>query len=388
MQTAILISQIKNGLRAILKPVLPLIQSIRVFPARKRVQKQASLLKKQSGLSICYLTVQFPDRPALRTEYANGGAVKLTFLAEHFPHSFPKASILYTVSSVKNVGADDITRYAKQNGIKIILNQNGVSYPAWNSGNWQEPNNRMRKIFNRADFIVYQSEFCRSGALKFLGENQCPSQVIYNPVDTNLYQPVSKSIKNRGPVLLLGGNQYARYRFEAALEVLECTLALHPGTSLIITGKLWGDNHLVSMDIAKRLMREKNLTQHVTFSGAYTQNEAPGIFHRADILLHTQYNDASPSLVTEAMAAGLPAVYSASGGVPELIGPEAGIGIQVENSWEKISLPNPKLMAQAVIQVWENLPAFSDAAHQRAVEQFSLEKFVKAHQELFNRVLG
>ena len=383
-----MIFRIKSGIRAVLKPILPLIRSIRSYPARRRVQMQAALLKKQSGLSICYLTAQFPNRPALRTEYANGGAVKLTFLAEHFPHSFPQASILYTVSSEKNVGADAIILYAKQNGIKIILNQNGVSYPAWNSGNWQEPNIRMKKNFDQADFIVYQSKFCRSGALKFLGENQCPSQIIYNPVDINLYQPVSKPVKNRGPVLLLGGNQYTRYRFETALEVLKCTLPLLPEASLIVTGKLWGDNQLVSMDIAKRLLKEKNLTERVTFSGAYTQNEAPGIFQRADILLHTQYNDASPSLVTEAMAAGLPAVYSASGGVPELIGLEAGIGIQVENSWEKISLPDPNLMAQAVIQVWESLPVFSEAARQRAVDQFSLEKFIKAHQELFDQVLG
>ena len=55
---------------------------------------------------------------------------------------------------------------------------------------------------------------------------------------------------------------------------------------------------------------------------------------RADLLLHTKYNDPCPTVVLEAMASGLPVVYSASGGVPELVGEEAGVGIPAPFDWE------------------------------------------------------
>ena len=74
----------------------------------------------------------------------------------------------------------------------------------------------------------------------------------------------------------------------------------------------------------------------------------------ADLLLHTQYNDACPGLVLEAMACGLPVVYSASGGTPELVGPEAGLGVAAEQSWEKTYPPDPNKMAGAVLTVLED----------------------------------
>jgi glycosyltransferase involved in cell wall biosynthesis len=66
--------------------------------------------------------------------------------------------------------------------------------------------------------------------------------------------------------------------------------------------------------------RELKLQDHVTFTGSYTQQQAVDIYRGADVLLHTQYNDACPSVVLEAMACGLPVVYSNSGGVGELVG--------------------------------------------------------------------
>jgi glycosyltransferase involved in cell wall biosynthesis len=381
------VGKLKTALRQALRPILPQVRALRVWPERWQAQRLAAQLKPTPNLTVCYLTSAFPRRPALRTEFAHGGAVKLTFLAETFPHAYPAASLLYTVSSIPHPGQADIVRVARQKGLKIVLNQNGVAYPAWHGQGWEIPNLFQRKTYLQADFIVYQSEFCRLGAEKFLGQPTAPGLVIYNPVDLNLYQPRAYPQARQAPVLLLGGNQYEQYRFESALDVLQETIKLLPNTKLIITGKLWGENPQLSLETAKRKIHTLGLSEAIEFTGTYPQKIAPEIFQRADILIHTKYNDPSPNLIPEALAAGLPVVYSASGGVPELVAPEAGIGIPVEASWDQISLPDPQKMAEAVLTVWEKRATYAAAARQSAEERFALADFTAAHREIFAQLL-
>src|SRR6185437_2830139 len=144
--------------------------------------------------------------------------------------------------------------------------------------------------------------------------------------------------------LLLGGNQYQRYRLETALETLELVRREDPDARLLVGGAL-------SFPAASR--------PGVELLGPYTQAEAPELFRRADILLHTKYNDPCPTVVLEAMASGLPVVHSASGGTPELVGYDAGIGIQAPLDWEQDHPPEPERLAAAVLTVAERLPEYA-----------------------------
>ena len=77
----------------------------------------------------------------------------------------------------------------------------------------------------------------------------------------------------------------------------------------------------------KNFQQGIGVAERVEFLGPYSQLEAPHILRRGHVLLHTKYNDPCPTAVIEAMACGVPVVYSSSGGVPELVGQEAGIGV-------------------------------------------------------------
>src|SRR6185369_2035081 len=122
------------------------------------------------------------------------------------------------------------------------------------------------------------------------------------------------------------------------------------------------------------------LTDRVTLSGAYVQADAPQIFRSASLLLHTKYNDPCPTVVLEAMASGLPVVYSASGGVPELVGADAGIGIGAPLDFEHDHPPDPEALAAAVLTVAERLDDFGEAARRRAVERFDVRAWVQRHR--------
>jgi glycosyltransferase involved in cell wall biosynthesis len=379
--------EIKKILRAALGPLLPIVRSARSLPARRRAGSAGDVLRPVADIAVCYLTGNFPKRPPLRAEIAHGGAIKLTALAEAFPHTYPRASLLYVVSSLDHPGKAEIVRTAKKRGVKIVINQNGVAYPGWHGPGWQLPNQKQRACYELADFVIYQSNFCQISAEKYLGKIDVPSAVLYNPVDLDFFVPAKNRHRHDEPVLMLGGNQFSAYRFESAAHILQKLLTSLPGARLVVTGNLWGENQASALRQALTLAGRLGIRENLQFTGPYSQETARTLFQGADILLHTQFQDASPGLIGEALATGLPVVYSASGGTPELISLEAGIGIPVEPSWDRINLPDPQDMARALLHVWDQHPRYAEAARQCAVERFNLLSYTQNHRAIFSQLL-
>ena len=65
------------------------------------------------------------------------------------------------------------------------------------------------------------------------------------------------------------------------------------------------------------------------------------------------------------MATGLPVVYPRSGGVPELVGDEAGVGVPHPDGYERDEPPSAEALAAAVTHVLANLQPYSAAARKR-----------------------
>jgi len=380
----VLINSLKRRFPTFFHFVFQYRDSLKALPARLRL---SAFKRGDAGLAVSYLSENFPKPPALRSEYTHGGSVKLTYLAESFPHSFPSTNLLYAVSSVAHPLQNEILQTAKGKGLKIVINQNGVAFPAWAGADYESSNRTLKQLISFADFIVYQSDFCKQSAERYITPpNNVPNEILYNPVDTRLFLPESFSSKPKALTLLLGGNQYEKYRLELALQTLH---ALHrdvPNAKLIVTGNLW-----LPRDEAeawtKQTLKDLNLNDHVIFTGTYSQTDAPALYSQAHLLLHTKYADPSPGLVLEAMALGMPVVHLNNGGVPELVG-DSGVEVHVDHDWNMINLPSPQLMAEAVIQAYSQGEELSQKAHRRAVEIFSLERFVARHKEIFERVLS
>lgn len=378
-----LLSPLKRTFPNFFRAVFALRDWAKTLPTRLKL---STLQKSEMRLAVAYLSLHFPDPPVSRSEFAHGGAVKLTYLSENIPHHFPSANLLYAVSSVAHPLQIKILETAKHKSLKIVFNQNGVAFPAWDGNNYEASNFSLKQLISFADFIIYQSQFCKDSAERYISPPDVLNEVIYNPVDTRLFSPDACPAKPETLTLLLGGNQYEKYRLELALQTLKSLHRDVPNAKLIVTGNLW-----LSRDEAeswtKQALHDMNLTEHVTFTGTYAQIDAPALYSHAHLLLHTKYADPSPGLVLEAMALGMPVVHLDNGGVPELVG-NAGIGVHVEHDWNKINLPSPQAMADAVLRVYAGREEYSQKARQRAEDLFSLEKFVAKHKEIFEKVLN
>jgi glycosyltransferase involved in cell wall biosynthesis len=299
-------------------------------------------------------------------------------LAARFPNTPTGFSLLYLGTTWLPRDLDALLRLARRRDVPVVVNQDGVGYPGWAGDRSEEVNRPLRRAVLAADHVIYQSEFSKLSADLFLGEPQGTWEVLPNAVDVARFTPAAQPPAG-GPVLLLGGDQTQEYRLDLALQTLAALLPRHPDARLLITGRL--------VSSPDRLLDELGLRDSVFLLGEYAQRDAPGIFRRAHVLLHTKVKDPCPTLVLEAMASGVPVVYPASGGTVELVGDEAGLGVAHPDSWERDEPPSPEALADAVDRVLGDLPRFAAAARSRAVERFPLEPWLDRHAALFERLV-
>ena len=319
------------------------------------------------------------DRVPAPGEPVAGGTAKFQRLATRFANHPTDFSLLYLGSTWLPRDLSWLLRLARRRGIPVVLNQNGVGYPGWAGEGVEAFNRPIREALLAADHVLYQSEFCKRSADEWVAPASGSWEVLHNAVDVDRFAPAEQAPEG-GPVLLLGGDQYQEYRLELGLRTLAALLPQHPGAELLVTGRLVAPVEL--------LVAELGLEGRVHVLGRYAQADAPAIFRRAHLLLHTKVNDPCPSLVIEAMASGLPVVYPRSGGVPELVGDEAGIGVPHADDFDRDDPPAAEALADAVARVLGDRERFASAARARAVERFALGPWLDRHAALFEELLA
>tara|TARA_R100000027_G_scaffold61041_3_gene52139 strand:- start:2405 stop:3514 length:1110 start_codon:yes stop_codon:yes gene_type:complete len=319
-----------------------------------------------------------------RDEPASGGIVKLQDLSEEYPNCRWRANTLYLISSCYPWTVRWQVKTARFFGAKIVLNQNGVAYPAWKPEGWEEENQRAAWIHHRASAVVYQSQFCRKCALEWLRENAPEkNEVLLNPVDLETFRPVVRSIESEFTLLLAGSHQFG-YRVRTALETLS---ALDDSYVLVVAGAYnWKGSESEAMEEAKAWARELKVEDRVEFRGRYLQSEAPDLFGTSHLLLHTKVMDPCPRLVAEALATGLPVVYASSGGLPEMVSEEAGVGVVSTENFETEEPADSRGFAVAVKKVRADYERYSRGARVCAKERFDRKPWIEEHGKLFRSV--
>lgn len=316
--------------------------------------------------------------------HIHGGAVKLLHLREGLSADEACFNILYLVSSAQPPFAADLVRHCKRAGIRFVWNQNGVAYPGWAGPESERHNGPMRQLREQADFVVYQSRFCRESAEEFLGPCRVPSATLVNPVHLDRFRPADEPIPSAPLRLLtLGTHGYA----ERVLSAIRCVRVLRDSgiaATLTIAGKLeWSGG---AGDVAAEIAANQ-LGGQVRVLPPFSQEEAIRLYQEHHILLHPKYLDPCPTVVIEALACGLPVIGSASGGLPELVPPGTGVLTPAPVVWDRMITPSGEEQAAAVRDIAADLPAFSRAARAHAEEHFDAQKWTEQHRGIFRNLL-
>ena len=166
-----------------------------------------------------------------------GGTAKFQRLAARFPNRPTDFTLLYLGSTWLPRDLGPLARLAARRGIPVVLNQDGVGYPAWAGERADEVNRPLRQALAAADHVLYQSEFSKQSADLFLGQPAKAWEVLYNAVDIDHFSPADEPPPS-GPVVLLGGDQYQPYKLELGLRAFAVLRAAHADARLLVTGRL------------------------------------------------------------------------------------------------------------------------------------------------------
>ena len=331
------------------------------------------------SITVSYAHVDFPRSVPGEDALISGGGVKYFDLNRYLPHAGLECHVLYVVSSSHHREISALMDKAQSCGIKVVWNQDGVYVPfAYGAEKVATGNSRMASLFHRADYVFYQSDYAKRSCDRFLGNRIGPSEVLYNAVDTERFAPGERR-RNGELVLLVAGSHDSPYRLRIALETLHLLVQQRKRVRMIVAGKI----HQSAQQEHRQLATSLGVDRCVEFWGPYGRGVAPDVFRSGDVFLHTQYGDVCPTVVLEAMSSGLPVIYSAAGGTPELVGDEAGWGVPAEFSWEEVRPPKPSLLAEGVLMVAESWDRYSDAARERAVSRFDLRPWLARHRAIF-----
>ena len=130
----------------------------------------------------------------------------------------------------------------------------------------------------------------------------------------------------------------------------------------------------------ERQVRELHLEGKIHFLGRCT--DIPELLGASDVFVLPSQNEGNPLALMEAMAAGLPVVATAVGGVPELLEDHKSGFLVAPGDWEA--------MGGAMIALLGNIEMrrrMAASAAQRAVEVFSATRMAQGYTELYERSL-
>ena len=160
----------------------------------------------------------------------------------------------------------------------------------------------------RADRIIAPSHYTARLIRRWLATAP-PIDVIHNAAPDIVDRSVDPLAGVPRPRLVMAGRFIALKRVDGVVRALR----RWPSASLVLVGS--GEEEAA----LRALSAAEGVAPRVHFTGPLSQHDLLRVFSHADALVLNSTTENCPHVLLEAMAAGLPAVATRVGGVPELV---------------------------------------------------------------------
>jgi glycosyltransferase involved in cell wall biosynthesis len=234
------------------------------------------------------------------------------------------------------------------------------------------------------DRVIAVSEMTRQHHIRAGGLSPSKVITIYNGVDLSLYAARGDESRREGrrelgvahdaPLLMTVAVLRPPKGIQYMLEAMPWILEKHPRAKYVIVGSGPHEQPLLAR------CRDLGLEERVVFAGH--REDVPRLLAAADVFVLPTLDDALPTVLAEAMAAGKPIVASAVGGVPEM----------VEDGANGLLVPPAQVgeLAQACAQLLEDEARrrrMGEVSREVAAARFDIRKQGAALSDLYREVL-
>ncbi len=226
-----------------------------------------------------------------------------------------------------------------------------------------------RLAFTGADLVAPVSAEL-SGHLRKIAP-RARMRVMPNVVDTEVFTPTERHARE-GPVRLLTVGALADKKGHThLLDALADLRARREATLDLVGG---GELREQLEAQAQRL----ELSEAVRFHGELPKEGVAALMRAADLFVLPSLHETFGCVLIEAMASGLPSVATRVGGVPEVLGPEAGV------------LVRPRDAAALSAAIEQTLDGSFDAAElaKAAGERYSYDAFAQGWTEVYESLVA
>jgi glycogen synthase len=183
--------------------------------------------------------------------------------------------------------------------------------------------NRLLEAERNSNHLKFENSICVSYFLKnCLSQSNKAfenSKVIYPGVNTSRFRKISeREVENNKISLIYAGSLVPHKGVHTAVEAIDYIVNSTNGVDINLT--IVGSGHPQYENYLHEKVKQKGLSNHVTFVQRIPREQMPIILETQDILLlPSQYEEPFSRIVLEAMATGLVVIGTPTGGTKEIL---------------------------------------------------------------------
>ena len=263
----------------------------------------------------------------------------------------------------------------------VLFTEHGRHYPDLPSRKRSLVN---RLLLRKQDRLVGVGGAVRTALIENEGLPAHRVEVVYNGVDLDSLATPSPDSRHRirtefgfsaddfVAVQVARLHQLKDHR--TAIRAIDQARKTIPNIRLLIVGE--GEERAE----IERTVQTLGLNEHVRLAG--TRSDIPDLLAASDVFLMSSISEGIPLTIIEAMAAGLPVVSTAVGGIPEMV--------EHEHSGFLAEAGDVGGLARSLKRLWEHpevRTAVAEAGKDVARKRFSLESMLSGYDRMYQEML-
>jgi len=240
-----------------------------------------------------------------------------------------------------------------------------------------------KRSFKKADAFIAVSNYVKSHTAKYLSYHNKPIEVIFNPINSHLFQPQNVTIETNN--ITFAGTICEKKGVRQLIQAFPIVKAKFPNAMLNLYGRDWffsDGRSYIKMLQEKELPKLGDLTKDIIFHGAVDFKDIPSAYAKAAVCVFPSHMETLGLVAPEAMAMEKAVIFTKLGPGPEVI---------TDGETGLLCNPHqPEDIASKIVEVLSN-PELSfqigKEARLSVLEQFEITNLVKQNIAFYNKLL-